>query len=174
MPAHLVDWLDLLVRWAHVTIGIAWIGSSFYFNWLENSLNREDPRDHIDGSLWAVHGGGFYFVEKLDVAPDEMPDKLHWFMYEAYFTWITGICLLTIVYYLRPGTYLVGPESIVGSGMAIGIGLGSLIVGWLVYHGLARAQIGRVNLTIVGFLAMTVVAWGFTQVFSPRAAFIHV
>lgn len=177
MPPHVVDWLNLIFRWAHVTIGIAWIGSSFYFNWLENSLNRDDPREGIEGSLWAVHGGGFYFVEKLDVAPDEMPDKLHWFMYEAYFTWVTGICLLAIVYYLRPDAFLLGANPAgIGAWTGIGIGVVSLILAWLVYDLLCRSPLGENNvvLTVLGFIIMTAAAWGFTQVFNPRAAYIHV
>ena len=92
---HALEWFNLLVRWTHVIIGIAWIGASFYFVFLENSLNRtKGLRNELAGNLWAVHGGGFYYLEKYKVAPEELPEKLHWFKYEAYFTWITGFILL--------------------------------------------------------------------------------
>jgi len=98
--AHALMWLNLLIRWAHVLIGILWIGTSFYFIFLENSLNRtKGLRDELAGNLWAIHGGGFYYLEKYKIAPAQLPDKLHWFKYEAYFTWITGFILLFIVYY---------------------------------------------------------------------------
>ena len=101
MEPHIIEWLNLAVRWMHITIGIAWIGASFYFNWLENSLNREGQRDELAGSLWAIHGGGFYYLEKYKVSPPKIPETLHWFKYEAYFTWVTGVCLLFIVYYFN-------------------------------------------------------------------------
>jgi len=97
---HLVEWLNIVVRVMHITFGIAWIGASFYFVWLENALNRtENVRDELAGNLWAVHGGGFYYLEKYKVAPKTIPKNLHWFKYEAYFTWVSGFALLFIIYY---------------------------------------------------------------------------
>src|SRR5680860_630033 len=99
MEAHLHMWLSLLVRWSHFIVGIAWIGASFYFNWLENHLQRERQPEGIAGDLWAVHGGGFYHLKKFAVAPGELPATLHWFKWEAYATWISGMALLIIVFY---------------------------------------------------------------------------
>lgn len=105
---HLMEWLNLVVRLMHVTFGIAWIGASFYFVFLENALNRTDNvRDELAGNLWAVHGGGFYYLEKYKVAPKTIPKHLHWFKYEAYFTWISGLSLLFVVYYFNAGAMLV-------------------------------------------------------------------
>jgi hypothetical protein len=98
---HLIEWLNIIVRVLHITFGIAWIGASFYFVFLENALNRKDVREELAGNLWAVHGGGFYYLEKYKVAPKEIPKSLHWFKYEAYFTWVSGFALLFIVYYLN-------------------------------------------------------------------------
>src|SRR6185436_4099542 len=110
LESHVLEWLNLIIRWAHVVFGIAWIGASFYFIFLENSLNRtENLRDELAGNLWAIHGGGFYYVEKFKGAPGVIPEKLHWFKYEAYFTWLTGIILLTLVYYLNAKSFMVDP-----------------------------------------------------------------
>ena len=111
MEAYLVDWLQLILRWVHLITGIAWIGASFYFVWLDNSL--ESPRDPADadkgigGELWAVHGGGFYVVRKFRVAPETLPATLHWFKWGAYWTWISGFALLVVMYYLHARVYLI-------------------------------------------------------------------
>ena len=94
MDPHITEWLNLAIRWAHMIVGVAWIGASFYFVWLENNLNRVNPKTGLSGDLWAIHGGGIYHLEKYKLAPPEMPEHLHWFKWEAYFTWITGVCLL--------------------------------------------------------------------------------
>ena len=86
MEAHLHEWLNLSIRWVHMITGIAWIGASFYFVWLENNLNRSNPREGLSGDLWAIHGGGIYHLEKYKLAPPKMPENLHWFKWEAYFT----------------------------------------------------------------------------------------
>ena len=105
---HMMEWLNIVVRLMHITFGIAWIGASFYFVFLENALNRtEDVRDELAGNLWAVHGGGFYYLEKYKVAPKTIPKHLHWFKYEAYFTWLSGFCLLFIVYYFNASAMLI-------------------------------------------------------------------
>ena len=100
MEAYLLDWVNLLVRWAHVIVGIAWIGASFYFIWLDNHLEPSQDQK-LAGELWAIHGGGFYYVEKYKVAPAKLPDHLHWFKWEAYMTWISGVSLLAVVYYFN-------------------------------------------------------------------------
>ena len=102
MEAHLMEWLNLSVRWIHMITGVAWIGASFYFVWLENNLNRVNPKDGLSGDLWAIHGGGIYHLEKYKLAPPSMPENLHWFKWEAYFTWMSGIALLCLVFYFNP------------------------------------------------------------------------
>lgn len=174
---HALEWLNLLVRWAHVIIGIAWIGASFYFIFLENSLNRtHNLRDELAGNLWAIHGGGFYYVEKYKVAPKTLPETLHWFKYEAYFTWITGFFLLIIVYYAQPSLYLIDPEGVPLAGwQAVAIGIGSLAVGWFIYDGLCKSPLVQKKAWFawVTFGLVVVFAFGLHQVFSSRGAYIH-
>lgn len=176
--SHVGEWLNLVVRWMHVIFGIAWIGASFYFNFLENSLNRtEGLRDEIAGNLWAVHGGGFYFLEKYKVAPKELPKKLHWFKYEAYFTWLSGFTLLVIVYYLNAKVYLIDPEVFeISSTNAILLGVGSLIFGWVGYDTLCKSPLAKRPklFWLILFVFIAGFAWLFLQVFSARAAYIHV
>ncbi|MCL9775335.1 urate hydroxylase PuuD [Vibrio methylphosphonaticus] len=176
MDPHMTEWLNLLIRWVHMVVGVAWIGASFYFVWLENNLNRSNPKDGLSGDLWAIHGGGIYHLEKYKLAPPKMPDNLHWFKWEAYFTWITGVCLLGVVYYLNADLYLVAPGSGIDSTTAIAIGIGSLAVGWLVYSFLCDSFLGKtpVILGVVLFLGLVAAAYGLTQVFSGRGAYIHV
>ena len=110
MEAYILEWLNLLLRWAHLIVGIAWIGSSFYFVWLDTNLNvppRDPEDDAVAGDLWAVHGGGFYHAQKYKVAPGELPEPLHWFKWEAYSTWLTGFALLVLMYYVNAEVYLV-------------------------------------------------------------------
>lgn len=176
--AWLQDWLSLLLRWAHFIIGIAWIGASFYFNWLENQLERRfGPDDPLAGDLWAVHGGGFYYLQKYRVAPERMPQRLHWFKFEAYFTWLTGLALLVVVYYLNPSLYLLPPGSAaIGPATAIVIGLGSLVLSWLVYNALCNSPLKQnpllLSLLILGWF--TLLAILLFELFSGRAAYIHV
>ncbi|MCW8345929.1 urate hydroxylase PuuD [Vibrio sp. ZSDZ65] len=176
MDPHMTEWLNLLIRWVHMVVGVAWIGASFYFVWLENNLNRSNPKEGLSGDLWAIHGGGIYHLEKYKLAPPKMPDNLHWFKWEAYFTWITGVCLLGVVYYLNADLYLVAPGSGIDSATAIAIGIGSLAVGWLVYSFLCDSFLGKtpVILGVVLFLGLVAAAYGLTQVFSGRGAYIHV
>ena len=125
--AHLMEWLNIIVRLMHITFGIAWIGASFYFVFLENALNRtKDLREELAGNLWAVHGGGFYYLEKYKVAPQKIPKDLHWFKYEAYFTWLSGFCLLFIVYYFNAAALLIDKNVLdIAPAKAIGLGIGS-------------------------------------------------
>ena len=175
MEAYLLEWLNLLLRWAHVIVGIAWIGASFYFIWLDNHLEpAKDPK--LAGELWAVHGGGFYRAEKFRLAPAELPKTLHWFKWEAYWTWITGFALLAAMYYGNAQLYLIDPQVMpLSKAAAIGISLGSLVVGLAVYEGLCRSPLARNDtlLSAVLFALLALLAWGLTQVFSGRGAFIH-
>ena len=176
MEAHLTEWLNLGIRWVHMITGIAWIGASFYFVWLENNLNRSNPRDGLSGDLWAIHGGGIYHLEKYKLAPPQMPDNLHWFKWEAYATWLSGIALMLVVYYLNPSLYLVKPGVDLAPAMAIVIGFGSMIAGYAAYHLLCDSPLGKrpALLGAVLFVLLIAAAWGFSLIFSGRAAYIHV
>jgi uncharacterized membrane protein len=173
-----MQWLQLVTRWLHVIAGAAWIGASFYFNWLNHSLRPpESVRPRVSGELWSVHGGGFYRFEKYDVAPEQLPARLHWTKWEAYFTWITGFALLVLVYYLGSGAYLRDPAvSEIGQAAAVSIGVGTLVAGWLVYEGICRSPLVErpLPLLIVLLAVVTTVAFGLGRVLSARAAFLHV
>ncbi|HEX6156846.1 MAG TPA: urate hydroxylase PuuD, partial [Burkholderiales bacterium] len=173
MEAYLLDWLTLIARWAHIVVGIAWIGASFYFIWLDNHLEQaREPG--FAGELYAVHGGGFYRAQKYRLAPEELPQTLHWFKWEAYWTWLTGFTLLVLVYYLNAELYLVDPQVMkLSPGAAIGIGLASLVAGLVVYEGLCRSPLTETGLAIALLVIFALVAWALTQVFSGRGAFIH-
>jgi uncharacterized membrane protein len=177
-----LEWLNMLVRWLHVITGIAWIGASFYFVWLDNSLRAPAPGSElaekgVAGELWAVHGGGFYNPQKYLVAPAQLPKELHWFKWEAYSTWLSGFALLFIVYYFNAQAMMVDTSvADLGSGQAIGIGLGSLVIGWVVYDLLCRSKLGKHDLAfgVVIFALLVGAAWVLTHVLSGRAAYIHV
>lgn len=171
----MLDWLTLLARWAHVVVGMAWIGASFYFIWLDNHLEKaSDPQ--FAGELYAIHGGGFYRAQKYRLAPEKLPATLHWFKWEAYWTWITGFALLVLVYYANAEVFLIDAEVLpLSQGGAIGIGLASLVAGLAVYEGLCRSPLRNSDaglaLAILVFFAL--VAWALAQLFSGRGAFIH-
>jgi uncharacterized membrane protein len=183
---HLVpyglEWLNLLVRWLHVITGIAWIGASFYFVWLDNNIRPPAPGSDlankgVSGELWAVHGGGFYNPQKYLVAPAELPKELHWFKWEAYSTWLSGFALLTIVYYFNAQAMMVDRSvADLSSLQAIGIGLGSLVIGWTVYDLLCRSKLGQHDLAFgaVMFVFLVASAYVLTHFLSGRAAYIHV
>lgn len=175
--AHLMEWLNIIIRLMHLTFGIAWIGASFYFVFLENALNRTDNvRDELAGNLWAIHGGGFYYLEKYNVAPKTIPKTLHWFKYEAYFTWLTGISLLFVVYYFNAGSFLIDPNVLnISSLQAVSIGIASLVVGWLLYHLLCKTPLVNKGplFGLTGLIIVTAFAWFYAHVFSGRGAFIH-
>ena len=180
MEAHLGQWLNLALRWSHVITGIAWIGTSFYFNWL-NSRVAPPPPDRAEpgvaGELWSVHGGGFYRVVKYAVAPAHLPGTLHWFKWEAYATWLTGFALLVLIYYAGAASFLVEPGTgRVSPGGGVAVGLGALVVSWVVYDALCRSTLAArpLALAAVLFVLGTVLAWGLTRLVSPRAAYIHV
>jgi uncharacterized membrane protein len=174
--SHLKEWLNLTIRLMHITFGIAWIGASFYFVFLENALNRtEDVREELAGNLWAIHGGGFYYLEKYKQAPKSIPKELHWFKYEAYFTWLTGFALLIVVYYFNANSYLIDPKVLdINATQAISIGIGALILGWIIYDQLCKRLIKQPTLFLIFGLAFLIgFAWFFSEVFSGRAAYIH-
>ncbi|MFZ4058119.1 MAG: urate hydroxylase PuuD, partial [Ferruginibacter sp.] len=174
---HLMEWLNIVVRLMHITFGIAWIGASFYFVFLENALNRtENVREELAGNLWAVHGGGFYYLEKYKVAPKTIPKHLHWFKYEAYFTWLSGFSLLFVVYYFNASAMLIDPQVLKMSALVgIGIGVGSLITAWLIYDILCKSPLKNnpILFGILGIALVTAFAFFYTQVFNARAAYIH-
>ena len=178
MNPIIADWISLGLRWAHVMVGIMWIGTSFHFIWLDASLRRDkDTPQSLAGSSWMVHGGGFYHAQKYLVAPAEMPADLHWFKYEAYFTWLTGFLLLAVIYYLGASDLLIDPRVMDLSPLAaIGLSLGGLALGWIVYDLLCRSPLGDKTglLAFLVFLLAVAAAFGFTHVFSGRAAFVHV
>lgn len=179
MDAHLNEWLDLAIRWLHVIAGVAWIGTSFYFVWLENLLERDkdDLPEGVEGDLWAIHGGGFYYLRKFEVAPEKIPDTLHWFKWEAYFTWIFGFALLIVVYYLNADIYMVDAAvAELSTTTAIAIGVASIVGGWIVYDVLCRTPLLRkpTLFLAVMFAIMVGAAWGLSEVLSSRAAYIHV
>jgi uncharacterized membrane protein len=176
---YLLDWCGLLVRWFHVVAGIAWIGSSFYFVWLDNHLEPQGTSEPVDpnaaGELWAVHGGGFYRSRKYRVAPAVLPPTLHWFYWEAYSTWLSGFGLLCLLYFLRAEAYLIDPSvAALTKPAAIAIALAVLVASWLVYDGLCRSPLGRNGraLAIAVSVVTAIEAWGVCHLFSGRGAFM--
>jgi uncharacterized membrane protein len=181
MEAYASDWLQLIIRWVHLITGIAWIGASFYFVWLDNSLlppkRALDVDDGVGGELWAVHGGGFYRVQKFRVAPAQLPEPLHWFKWEAYATWLSGLALFALIYWLHADTYLIDrsltsltPLAAIATSSAL------LIVGWIFYDQLCK-RLGfdheyALALMLIAFYG--VVAFGLSQVFSGRGMFLQI
>lgn len=180
--AYLLDFLSLLVRWLHVIAGIAWVGSSFYFIWLDNTIEPPAPgseaaKKGVGGELWAVHGGGFYNPQKYLVAPAALPEKLHWFKWEAYTTWLSGTALLVLVYWLKAGAMMVdGNVRVLTAAQAVGIGAASMVGSWIVYDLLCKSPLGKRDglLGLVVFGLITALSWGLADVLGGRAAFIHV
>lgn len=180
MEAYLLEWASLFFRWFHVIAGIAWIGASFYFVWLDNSLENPPQwkKDKgIGGDLWAIHGGGFYEVAKYKLGPEKMPENLHWFKWEAYTTWLTGMTMLWIVYYIGAESYLIDSSRLeMTQWQAIALGMGFIAVGFAVYEILVKTPLrhnGKAfGLVLFSFLVF--MAWFASEVFSPRGAFIHV
>jgi len=175
VEAYLLEWVNLALRWAHVIVGVAWIGASFYFIWLDNHLEASnDPR--LAGELWAIHGGGFYRAEKFKLAPAQMPATLHWFKWEAYWTFFTGFALLAVMYYAHAELYLIDPQVMpLSKPAAIGIGVALLIGGYAIYEGLCRSPLARNDLvlSLILLLLLALAAWGLSRIFSGRGAFIH-
>jgi uncharacterized membrane protein len=177
--SYILDWFQLIFRWLHLITGIAWIGASFYFVWLDNSLEKP-PRwkedKGIKGDLWAIHGGGIYEVAKYSLAPEQMPAHLHWFKWEAYTTWLTGMVLLTVIYYLGADAYLIDKRvADLTQLQAIGIGVAYLAGSWIFYELLCRSPLGK-NAYIIGtilILAAVAASYSLAHLFSGRGAYIH-
>ena len=171
------DGMSFAVRWLHVITGIAWIGSSFYFIALDLGLRKADKLpEGAHGEEWQVHGGGFYHIRKYLVAPKEMPDHLTWFNWESYVTWLSGFAMLAIVYYTGADLYLIDRNvADISTSTAILISLASLGFGWVIYDQLCKSKFGDDNnrLMVLLFFLLVAMAWGYTQVFTGRAAFLH-
>jgi uncharacterized membrane protein len=180
MEAYIVDWLNILGRWVHFIVGIAWIGSSFYFIWLDNHLEAPkeaaDDEKGVGGELWSVHGGGFYHAQKYRVAPRTLPETLHWFKWEAYTTWITGMFLLILVYWYGAEVYLVD-KSVADLTATAAIAIAALFIvgGWLVYDLLCKTPLGKNDaaFSAVLLLLIALLAYALCQLFSGRGAYIH-
>ena len=179
MDPYLNDWLDFLLRWLHVIAGIVWIGTSFYFVALDNHLRppkgQQDADEGIGGETWEIHGGGFYRVQKFRVAPERLPDELHWFKWEAYTTWLSGFALLVVLYYVDAETYLIDREvADLETWEAVLLSLGLLVAGWFVYDGLCRVLERRPLALAASILALaTLTAWAASELFSPRASWLQ-
>jgi len=182
MEAHLIEMLGMLLRWLHVVAGIAWVGSSFYFIWLDASLEPPEPgsdaaRRGVSGELWAVHGGGFYNPQKYAVAPARLPERLHWFKWEAYTTWLSGTALLVIVYWMRAQAMMVDPSvAELTAAQAVGVGAASMVFSWFAYDLLCRSPLGGRGgaLGAVVFGLLTLLAWELSRTLGGRAAYLHV
>jgi len=182
MNIDFTAWAGLLLRWFHVMAGIMWIGTSFYYIWLQNALKPPKPgsqeeKDGVAGDVWAVHGGGFFYKRKYQVAPDHMPDDLHWFKWEAYLTWISGMLLLGLVYYYGAHLYLIDNAKMpMGRLDASLIGLAFIAGGWVFYDTLCKTKIGSNNALfgIIWFAALTTAAYAMSLVFTGRGMFIHI
>ncbi|MEO5764949.1 MAG: urate hydroxylase PuuD [Casimicrobiaceae bacterium] len=182
MEAYVLDWMNLLARWLHLVAGVAWIGASFYFVMLDNSLSPPakpgDAKRGVFGELWAVHGGGFYISQKFPTGPKGEPlsQNLHWSKWEAYTTWLSGMGLLALIYWLGASAYLIDPGvRVLSPAGAIAISIGVLAGGWVVYDALCRALERRENLLAALVFAFVIAStWALFQLFSARAAFVHV
>lgn len=180
MEVYLLEWLNMFFRWFHIIAGIAWVGASFYFVWLDNRLERPPQwkKDKgISGDLWAIHGGGFYEVAKYKLGPEKTPENLHWFKWEAYTTWLTGMVMLWIVYYIGAESYLIDSRRMdFSQGQAIAAGIGFIAVGMAVYEAMVRSPLQHSSkvfgLTLFSFLIL--MSWFSFQIFSARGAYIHI
>ncbi|MCB1755058.1 MAG: urate hydroxylase PuuD [Gammaproteobacteria bacterium] len=180
MEAYIIEWLNMLGRWVHMITGIAWIGASFYFVWLDNHLQTPkeaaDSEKGVGGEVWSVHGGGFYHAQKYKLAPPAMPDHLHWFKWEAYTTWITGMFMLALIYWYTAEIYLIDPNvAALSKPVAIVIGIATLVLGWVVYDRLCKSKLGEdeKKLAVALFVFVVIVAFVLTRLFSGRGAYIH-
>jgi uncharacterized membrane protein len=171
------EWVEIAVRWLHVITAVAWIGSSFYFIALDLGLHRDrNLASGADGEEWQVHGGGFYHIQKYLVAPAQMPDHLVWFKWESYSTWLSGLALLVLVYYLGAELYLIDPTVLeLTTWQAVGLSLASLAFGWVVYNTLCKVFVNadQTLLMVALFAVLVGMAFFYTQVFSGRAALLH-
>lgn len=174
---HLAEWLALILRWFHLVTGAAWIGASFYFIWLNNHvrpLETEDPDPAVKAEVFAIHGGAFYRVSKYGGAPGKLPKVLHWFKWEAYLTWTTGFCLLSLTYWHDAKAMMVGGSAGLNAVQSVGVGVATLVLGWVAYDLACRFLAKQpMVLAIGGFVGFTGLAWGLYQLLSPRAATMH-
>ena len=180
MSAYLFEWLNLLGRWVHMITGIAWIGASFYFIWLDNHLqapkSTNDVVKGVSGELWSVHGGGMYHAQKYQLAPQELPETLHWFKWEAYTTWISGMFMLALMYWYGAELYLIDPGvADLSKPAAIAIGAAVIAFGWLAYDWLCKSAFGdnERGMALIMFVALTALAFALCQIFSGRGAYMH-
>jgi uncharacterized membrane protein len=173
---YLIDWLSLALKFLHIIVGIAWIGASFYFNWLENKLQRIGNRDDIAGHLWAVHGGGFYYLEKYNKYPETLPEPLHWFKWEAYLTWISGFLLLSVVYYLNASSTLLINGSTMSPVHGVGLSVFGLGVIWLIYDFLCKSAIVDKTVIFIGIIlaCVTLSAYLYSTIFNPKAVYMQI
>lgn len=177
MTSSIREWLNLLARWFHVFAAIMWVGQTYYFTWLDGQFGRLANNVATDGavpSIWMVHSGGFYTVNRQK-SLQVLPEQVHWFRWEALMTWISGVVLLFLVYYSSSG--LIDPDvAAISQGRGIAIGLSMLLVGWVIYDLAARSPLGRSEAAFAMFslFAIAILAWGLMHVFSGRAAYIHV
>ena len=176
-PIILHDWAALAIRWLHVVTAIAWIGSSFYFIALDLGLQKAPGLpENAHGEEWQVHGGGFYHITKYLVAPARMPEHLTWFKWESYATWLTGLAMLAVLYWAQSELFLIDPAKMeLARWQAIGISAGSLVVGWVIYDTLCKSRLGEnpTTLMLLLFVLLVAMAWGYDQVFTGRAALLH-
>jgi uncharacterized membrane protein len=179
MPALALEWLNLALRWAHVIAAIMWIGDSFLFVWLDRTLSapRAPRAGDVLGEIWLVHGGGFYeLVKRRSLAADELPERLYWFKWQAYTTWITGFLLLAVVFLLGSSVALVEPGAhAMGRAAAAGLSLALLVAGWLVYDALWSSPLGRNPraAALVSFALLALAAFGLCRVYTGRAAYLQ-
>jgi uncharacterized membrane protein len=182
VSAYVLSWFDLVARWFHFVAGVSWIGASFYFVWLDNHLvaplKRDDVENGVFGELWSVHGGGFYHNQKYLTGPKREPltEHLHWFKWEAYSTWLSGIALMALVYWAGARSFLIDPSVLaLAPGTAIAISIASLLLGWFIYDGLCRVFERQPRMLALSVAAFVVIAsYALYHVFSGRAAFLHV
>ena len=181
MEAYASEWLQLLLRWVHLITGIAWIGASFYFVFLDNSLlppaNMEDADVGVGGELWAIHGGGFYHVQKFRVAPAKLPEPLHWFKWEAYWTWMSGFALFIVMYYAHADVYMIDRSvADLVPWQAVALSVSLLVAGWLFSDQLCkRAGLDHERLLAVAMICFFIaVACGLSHLYSGRALFLQV
>ncbi|MBC5809271.1 MAG: urate hydroxylase PuuD [Candidatus Eremiobacteraeota bacterium] len=182
MTAYLLNWLNLLARWFHFTAGVAWIGTSLYFVWLDNQLRApakaEDAANGVSGELWSVHGGGFYHNQKYLTGPKSEPltHDLHWFKWEAYSTWLSGMALMAVVYWAGASSYLIDKSVLdLSPAAAIGLSIATLVVGVVVYEALCRAfERQPLALGIAVYVSLVLGTWGLFHLFGARAAYLHV
>jgi uncharacterized membrane protein len=172
------EWLNLILRWTHVFAGIMWVGTTYYFTWLDARLTEEEKAAVNTGNsaqVWMVHSGGFYVVERRKV-PDLASRTLHWFKWEAGTTWLSGFALLIVVYYLGGGALIDHDVRDISLGAAVGVGIAVIVVGWLVYDLMMLSPLGRNELlfAVIAYALIVGIAFSLTQVVSGRAAYIHV